>query len=733
MDVICERCKAEYEFDEALLGEKGTTVKCSSCGLVFRVMPANRAAGRSQLKLRYAKNGTVEALGSLRELQQRIRAGEVGIDDELGRDGFPFRPLREVPELKNFFSAGAEEKATLPPRAPGTGESRNLHAAKTVEGRLPGSPGATLGGHSNDEDPFFSASTNPPPLPNQSARAAAMRSAPPPSRSPPALREQAPTQRPAAPSARPGGSVAPSASHSPERRIPPLSKQTMLGVGPQGQQVPRAPRMPSFADPTRPPAAEPVRTVSPSQRADPRDRPWSDAGSVGQPNPHATLHGAPAPINLQRAPAPEPAAPPARGSASNERGGTLRPLYGVQPAEYEPGHEGPAAPYPGEHEHQQGPGLQDDESDADEGDASTRALIERLRADARAPAVPEGRQLYLDDDELPPERVVGGSSRLWFYVLVLLLLGGGGWYYVTRVLYAPPLREDEALAPAPANSTDQAASLEADAQVAEAAALAAAAAESVDAGAGAPLARAKAEQPETPPQAASAAAEQAPAAQAPAATDKPAQAQPEKPAAGGANQAPPPVGAGAAGAASKLERGASPRTAERAATGADPEAYAPWVSKGDQLFARGDFAGAQRAYKAALALRPSGSEANAGLGFALLSAGQTREALSYFDHAASSGYAEANIGLGDAYRKLGQPSSAIEAYQGYLERLPRGPRASYAQREIDRLKGRTGGSGAEAPGAPPASASEGYRPAGELVEPAAGSAPAPAQPSEIKP
>ena len=99
MDVTCEQCKAEYDFDDTLLGDKGTTVKCSQCGHVFRVLPPRREPQRSALKVRFAHNGHIEAVGSLRELQQRIQAGDVGIEDELGRDGFTFRKLRDVPRL----------------------------------------------------------------------------------------------------------------------------------------------------------------------------------------------------------------------------------------------------------------------------------------------------------------------------------------------------------------------------------------------------------------------------------------------------------------------------------------------------------------------------------------------------------------------------------------------------------------------------------------------------------
>ena len=39
MDVRCERCNTEYEFDDALVSERGTTVKCTNCGTCFEVCP----------------------------------------------------------------------------------------------------------------------------------------------------------------------------------------------------------------------------------------------------------------------------------------------------------------------------------------------------------------------------------------------------------------------------------------------------------------------------------------------------------------------------------------------------------------------------------------------------------------------------------------------------------------------------------------------------------------------
>ena len=37
MDVRCGRCGTEYEFDDALVSDRGTTVKCTNCGFQFKV------------------------------------------------------------------------------------------------------------------------------------------------------------------------------------------------------------------------------------------------------------------------------------------------------------------------------------------------------------------------------------------------------------------------------------------------------------------------------------------------------------------------------------------------------------------------------------------------------------------------------------------------------------------------------------------------------------------------
>jgi len=79
MDVTCERCGTEYEFDETLLSGRGTSVKCTNCGHVFKVYPkaqaeADRVTSSWRLKL---EDGSIDTIDSLRELQRhRLRGAD---------------------------------------------------------------------------------------------------------------------------------------------------------------------------------------------------------------------------------------------------------------------------------------------------------------------------------------------------------------------------------------------------------------------------------------------------------------------------------------------------------------------------------------------------------------------------------------------------------------------------------------------------------------------------------
>ncbi|MBW2510163.1 MAG: zinc-ribbon domain-containing protein, partial [Deltaproteobacteria bacterium] len=128
MDVTCERCGTEYEFDETLLSGRGTSVKCTNCGHVFKVYPKaleTADAGPSSWKLR-TTSGFVDTIETLRELQRRIGSGDLTPDDEIARGDEDWKKLGSIPELETFFQAAGVPIASsripspLPPAAPGS-------------------------------------------------------------------------------------------------------------------------------------------------------------------------------------------------------------------------------------------------------------------------------------------------------------------------------------------------------------------------------------------------------------------------------------------------------------------------------------------------------------------------------------------------------------------------------------------------------------------------------------
>ena len=108
MYVQCERCKTEYDFDDALVSGRGTTVKCTNCSHQFRV---KRESGGEELDRWIVTTSAGEQLTftSLKELQRAIIAKLVGRSDNLARGGAPLRLLGAIAELEPFFET-AEAK-----------------------------------------------------------------------------------------------------------------------------------------------------------------------------------------------------------------------------------------------------------------------------------------------------------------------------------------------------------------------------------------------------------------------------------------------------------------------------------------------------------------------------------------------------------------------------------------------------------------------------------------------
>lgn len=102
MDVKCERCSTEYEFDDALVSGRGTTVKCTHCGHKFKI---RRGAGDFSEDFWNVTTGDGRTLvfTSLRELQRAIQGYLVERTDRLSRGGLPPKAIGQIPELAPFF------------------------------------------------------------------------------------------------------------------------------------------------------------------------------------------------------------------------------------------------------------------------------------------------------------------------------------------------------------------------------------------------------------------------------------------------------------------------------------------------------------------------------------------------------------------------------------------------------------------------------------------------------
>ncbi len=118
MDVQCERCKTEYEFDDALVSGRGTTVRCTNCGHQFKVRRSNARGGDGEedLWIVTRADGRQVSFATLRELQRAILAKQVSRGDTLQRRGSPPRQLGSIAELEPFFQGRTSSRP--PPADP---------------------------------------------------------------------------------------------------------------------------------------------------------------------------------------------------------------------------------------------------------------------------------------------------------------------------------------------------------------------------------------------------------------------------------------------------------------------------------------------------------------------------------------------------------------------------------------------------------------------------------------
>jgi len=216
MDVTCERCGTEYEFDETLVSDRGTTVKCTNCGHLFKVFRRSGEPSRADestkiWQLRTA-SGETQSFGSLKDLQRLIAEGKVSEDDKLARTGEGWKRLGDIAELATFFQA-ARVARPKPPAPTGHAPPATPPSPPGPPGRQQGGKGTMMGMGQTQAIP----AVQPPrpkttPAPTATTRGAAGPSVP----APPQL---APPQPP------------PPAPPEPPRRPPARTDQTMKGVG----------------------------------------------------------------------------------------------------------------------------------------------------------------------------------------------------------------------------------------------------------------------------------------------------------------------------------------------------------------------------------------------------------------------------------------------------------------------------------------------------------------------
>lgn len=262
MDVTCERCSTEYEFDETLVSERGTTVKCTNCGHLFKVY-RNEGEGERPWILRRG-DGSEQTLASLRELQQAITQGQVEENDRISRSGEAWKRLGDIAELRTFFQA-AKAARSAPPAA-AEGRKQTLFGVGTAPAPAP----AKIAAPKPAPKPSPPKSAPPKPAPPKAAPPKPAPPKPAPQPAPKAAPPQPKPSRPAPPKPRPPTPAAPATPPSrPANVAPRIDETAATHIAPQrAPKISDAPpaaapeRAPRLDEPAPPKAARSANTVS---------------------------------------------------------------------------------------------------------------------------------------------------------------------------------------------------------------------------------------------------------------------------------------------------------------------------------------------------------------------------------------------------------------------------------------------------------------------------------------
>ncbi|UQA62642.1 zinc-ribbon domain-containing protein [Polyangium aurulentum] len=326
MEVTCERCSTVYDFDDALVSERGTTVKCTTCGHQFKVRRAGGASVPEKWTVRTVDGRELD-FAALRELQAAIHEGKISREDVLSRGNSRPRRLGSIAELDPFFSR-------MGMTVPGTGGATPPQGAARSRSRTPpglgGTPTATpVPGHvATETSAVF---TLPPGLRAANAAAAAAEAAaaaansgrrssipPPPV---PVGGRRTPSVKPPAPAQAPKGSDPLSMPASP--RVPSGLEDLTTIDAPTLDKGPRAatassatgsPMFPPPSGPMFPPADAPATGPESSSRAQ-NATPTSSRTPQLAATPSSRAQNASAPLSSTPE-TPEKASPPSTRTRS---------------------------------------------------------------------------------------------------------------------------------------------------------------------------------------------------------------------------------------------------------------------------------------------------------------------------------------------------------------------------------------------------------------------------------
>ncbi|MBN2717102.1 MAG: zinc-ribbon domain-containing protein [Deltaproteobacteria bacterium] len=158
MQIRCEKCKTEYSLDEKLLAPKGSPVRCTQCGNVFKAFPPASKPPAGSLPptdpavpwVLYRKSGETRKFLDTKKLQNFIADGKASGMDLVSRFGGPWKNIAVTTELKGFLpvsrSAAARPRGQGMLGQPQTADTRQ----PTYRGNVPRQSTSAVPGKPDD-------------------------------------------------------------------------------------------------------------------------------------------------------------------------------------------------------------------------------------------------------------------------------------------------------------------------------------------------------------------------------------------------------------------------------------------------------------------------------------------------------------------------------------------------------------------------------------------------------